>query len=218
MRSGICLSIARKGADACLEALAEADLAEIRLDLCGLDDEGIKRVFSYGKELIATFRDGSHPDEERKAALILAIGSGASMVDVELEAEPGYREEIAAAARRKGCRIIISHHDHERTPSREDLEGIVDMCIEAGADIVKIACKAQGPRDCARLLGLLETGRPMVVIGMGQAGRITRIAAPLLGAAFTFASFPGEATAPGQMDAEETARIIALVGGRGGRG
>ncbi len=43
----------------------------------------------------------------------------------------------------------------------------------------------------------------MVIIGMGEKGVITRVAAPMLGAEFTFASAEtGKETAPGQISKE----------------
>ena len=95
----------------------------------------------------------------------------------------------------------MSFHDYAKTPARHELEGIVDACFEAGADIVKIACMAHSETDNARLLGLLDDSRKVVVIGMGRKGRITRIVAPLLGSPFTFASLSkGKETAAGQID------------------
>jgi len=51
------------------------------------------------------------------------------------------------------------------------------------------------------MIGLLSDTRPLVVIGMGQLGKITRIAGPLLGSLFTYASHDkGKETAEGQID------------------
>jgi 3-dehydroquinate dehydratase-1 len=56
-------------------------------------------------------------------------------------------------------------------------------------------------RDNARLLGLLDSHSKIVVVGMGEKGRITRITAPLLGSPFAFASLSkGKETATGQID------------------
>ena len=56
-------------------------------------------------------------------------------------------------------------------------------------------------KDNARLLGLLDSNKNVVVIGMGELGKITRIIAPILGSKFTFASLSrGKETADGQME------------------
>ena len=64
----------------------------------------------------------------------------------------------------------------------------VAACFDAGADIAKIACKSHAEPDNARLLGLLDDPRQIVIVAMGAKGRITRALAPLLGSPFTFAS------------------------------
>jgi 3-dehydroquinate dehydratase-1 len=71
--------------------------------------------------------------------------------------------------------------------------------------------------DNARLLGLLDDARKIVVVGMGELGRITRIAASLLGSPFTFASQGlGKETARGQID-HETLRTLLRGLAPGGR-
>ena len=97
----------------------------------------------------------------------------------------------------------MSHHDYERTPERPALEACVSACFEAGADIAKIACTVRSDRENARLLALLDTDREIVVVGMGEKGKLTRILAPLLGSPFTYASLSqGKETADGQIDKE----------------
>ena len=93
-----------------------------------------------------------------------------------------------------------------------ELEQILTWCFESKADIAKIACKAHSPEDAARLLALYSFGRPLISIGMGDAGKITRIAAPLLGAPFTYASAEdAKKTAPGQIEAEKIDTIIKMI-------
>ena len=59
------------------------------------------------------------------------------------------------------------------------------------------------------MLGLLDTDRKLVVVGIGEHGKITRIIGPLLGSQFTFtASQKGKETADGQIDRETTVRMI----------
>lgn len=149
---------------------------------------------------------------ERKRLLLKAIGAGAAFVDVELEAPQAYRQEIVRKARAIGCRVIISHHDYERTPDAAALRKAVARCFRCGADIAKIACRVNADCDNARLLGLLDCQRKLVVVGMGPKGRITRIAAPLLGSRFTFASATaGKETAEGQVGRAELERIIRIL-------
>ena len=198
----ICVSLAEAGLAECLAALEGLALAEIRLDRMedlSLDDVAL--LFSSHRKLIATCRPGGLPDDARKERLLAAVAAGAAYVDVEMESEEPYREEIIAKARESGCEVIISFHDHEKTPDRKTLSAIVEDSFLKGADIVKIACFVRSERDSARLLGLLDDARKIVVIGMGEKGRITRVVAPFLGSPFTFASLAeGRQTAEGQID------------------
>jgi 3-dehydroquinate dehydratase type I len=210
--SVICVSLAEESVTDCLEALKYFECAEIRIDKIRLTLADIPVLFSLPKTLIATCRPGSYDDAYRKEMLLKAIESGAAFVDVELESGTAYREEITAKAKSSGCGVIVSFHDHAKTPARHELKGIVDSCFEAGADIAKIACMAHSERDNARLLGLLDDSRKVVVLGMGHKGRMTRIVAPLLGSPFTFASLSkGKETAAGQIDGETLAEQLRML-------
>ncbi|MFH1684857.1 MAG: type I 3-dehydroquinate dehydratase [Candidatus Micrarchaeota archaeon] len=207
----ICTSIAEEGLEACLKALDSLEFAEVRLDRTKLSRENIVQIFSASKKLIATYREG---DEQnlRENTLILAIDSGASMVDIELESTEEYRKKIIAKAREKNCEVIISYHNYEKTPSKNELEKIIEQCFEKGADIAKIACKVNSEKDNARLLGLLDCEKKLVVIGMGRLGRMTRILGPLLGSRFTFASAgAGKETAEGQLSKKEMEEILEVL-------
>ena len=51
---------------------------------------------------------------------------------------------------------------------------------------------------------------PHLAISMGSLGAVSRVAAETFGSAATFAT-AGEASAPGQLDARQVARMIALL-------
>jgi 3-dehydroquinate dehydratase I len=208
----ICVSLAEEGLDGCLSALKEIEFAEIRLDRTGLSIDDVRALFSSHGRLIATCRPGRFSIDDRKALLLAAIHAGAAYVDVEVESEPSYREEVIAKAKSRGCEVIISFHDHEKTPARHELEAILSQCFSFGADIAKIACTALSERDDARLLGLLDRREKVVVVAMGERGRIARIVATILGSPFTFASLrPGKETADGQIDKATLEELIRTL-------
>jgi 3-dehydroquinate dehydratase-1 len=208
----ICVSLSEPDLHACLAALADIPFAEIRMDKMRLSESDVQKLFSSHTRLIATYRPGTAWDRERKKLLLTAIEAGAAYVDVEVEAEVSYREEIVAKARGFGCRLIVSYHDHQKTPAREELEECLSRCFSAGADIAKIACMTRSRNDNARLLGLLDNERQIVVVGMGTIGRITRVMAPMLGSPFTFASYAkGKETAEGQIDMTKLERLIRMI-------
>lgn len=205
----ICVSLAEPTVAACLRALEGRELAEIRLDRMRVGVKGVRTIFARPARLIATCRPGRRPEEERRRLLLAAIGAGAAFVDVELESPAATRRMIVRRARDTGCRVIVSHHDFKRTPSRASLDKTVARAFAAGADIAKIACMVRAPRDNARLLGLLDGERPLIVVGMGPGGRITRVAAPFLGSVLTYAAEGArKAAAPGQMTDVFLERVI----------
>jgi 3-dehydroquinate dehydratase I len=214
----ICVSIAEESISRCREALEGVSFAEIRLDfLMSVTPDDVKGLFSNHPRLIATCRPGSTTEEDRQKILLTAIQSGAAYVDVEIESPPRFTRPIIEKARACGCQIIVSYHNYDETPDIERLEATISACYAAGADLAKIACMVRLERDNARLLGLLDGDRPIVIIGMGPLGTITRIAAPLLGSPFTFASLSkGKETAEGQLDKEtltQAMRQLAVTSG-----
>jgi len=208
----ICVSVMDSDKGRVIEAIEGHELAEVRLEALSPTPEDVREIFSSPAKLIATMRPGKHSDEERLKTLTAAIEAGAAYVDIELGSPTLLREGLAQAARRNGCEIIVSHHDFQSTPDRDELMEIVDRCFEEGADLAKIACVVKERADAARLLGLLEDPRPIVAIGMGRMGAITRVAAPLLGSPFTYASPEGgPPTAEGQLPEGTLRRIMEEI-------
>ncbi len=212
----ICVSIGNRSVDAAVSALRDIDFAEVRLDLIQPSLNELERLFAAGKRIIATCRAGSLRDAERLALLLRAIELGAAFVDFEMESTVAFRAKVMRAAQSKGCRVIISSHDFEKTPPAEVLQSTIRRSFSEGADYVKIACMVNAPQDNATLLGLLsnpEWQQRLIVVGMGPLGRFSRIMGPLLGSPFTFASSgEGTETAPGQPTRKELLEIWKSMG------
>jgi len=142
-------------------------------------------------------------DEKERLSLYRALLPLAAAVDVELDAP--ICAEVVRSARRARRTVVLSHHDFAGTPSAGALDRVVRRSHRAGADITKIAAELPDDEACARLAALFarHPSEKLVVIGMGPHGKKTRVLFPALGSLFTFASI-GRATAPGQLDLEET--------------
>ncbi|MBI5223762.1 type I 3-dehydroquinate dehydratase [Candidatus Micrarchaeota archaeon] len=211
----ICVSLAAKNTEEAIAALKNQKFAEIRLD--GLEVGNTKEVREIvtfarnnNKKLIATCRASQKRNEAKRVELLLeAIASGANYVDVEIETQEEHRKRIVEEAKKKKCQVIVSYHNYEKTPSVQELEKIIETGFVFDADIVKVACKSNSEEDNQRLLNLLKTsGRRLLVIGMGEIGKKTRILGPLMGSEFTFAADEkGGSTAPGQMTVSEMKEI-----------
>lgn len=190
----------------------EEPFVEFRFDLLDLTPGQVSEVVRASHRSIATCRPGAGDPVRRFQTMITALKAGASYVDIELEADSSYRNELIKAARTYAKDVIISHHDFDSTPEAPVLRKIVASCKKAGADVVKIACQVNNTGDLQVLMGLYRESQRMVVIGMGEKGLITRISAPFMGAEFTFASpGSGRETAPGQIDRERLVSIIAQI-------
>ncbi|MEM4633791.1 MAG: type I 3-dehydroquinate dehydratase [Candidatus Anstonellaceae archaeon] len=209
----IFVSISEKTLQACLKEMRGHNFVEFRLERIKLNDGDIGKLFSTKSTIcIATCRPGNLSNLERKRRLIEAIESGASYVDIEVDAPKEIAAEVIQKAKNRKCKVIVSYHDFNKTPQTAKLEKIVDWCFTTGADIAKIACKVNSPRDAARLLGLLASNKDIAVIGMGQKGKIVRVAAPFLGSKISYVSSrKGKETASGQLTKSEMQKIMKVI-------
>ena len=207
----ICVCLSETDFHKCYELSKKFDLCEIRMDLTGFKKSEVEKIFSSGSKLIATCRPGKISDKERKELLIVAINSGAAYADIEFETDFGFKQEIITKALNKKCDIIISYHNYDYTPSREQLKIIANQSFDMGANVCKITCMVQKPEDNASLLSVYEPGKRIVSFGMGELGKISRIASIFMGAEFTMASATDEAvTGPGQISYNKLRTIIEL--------
>jgi 3-dehydroquinate dehydratase type I len=226
----ICIPVVAKTHAGALRAVGSvspaADVIELRMDLIldGRLAELIDRVRACHEavKVLVThrLRAETDPSRERQRIGVLkdAVGLGADYVDVELETDPVLTEELRAAIRCRGnrTRLIISHHDFHRTPSYRALKSLSHRCAEAGADIVKIVTWAGCMEDNLRVLHLISDagreGRAIIAFCMGPSGRISRIAAPLLGSCLSYVSLrKGRESASGQLTLREMNRIMDIL-------
>ncbi|MCP4214991.1 MAG: type I 3-dehydroquinate dehydratase [bacterium] len=222
----ICVSMTGIDFDECRTLLKEINMAEIRLDLLDFTIDQVRELFALPNQLVATYRPANGDTEkagkkpiseaERQAVLEAAVEAGATYVDVELEAAPDFKKALADACSRTKCKLIISYHNFDETPSRKKLSAIVSQCFAEGATLAKVACQVNRTSDGARLLSLYDmphdSQKEIIAIGMGEMGKITRAAAPLVGAPFTYATLEaGMETAPGQLDKIILEKIYQLM-------
>ncbi len=208
----ICVAIAEPDLEKCFQTLDKVEMAEIRIDLTGFGLEEIKKVFAHTTPTIATCRPDQMGSKKQFELLTLAIKSGAKYIDIEIDADKKQIKKIITIARNNHCKVIVSYHNFEETPGLKQLYQVVDDCFASGADIAKVATQTKNKSDCARLLSLYSIQKPLVVLGMGELGKITRIMAPFLGAEFTFASMDeGLPTAQGQIVYSRMKELVKLL-------
>ncbi|CAN1854029.1 Bifunctional 3-dehydroquinate dehydratase/shikimate dehydrogenase, chloroplastic [Linum perenne] len=191
---------------------AGADLVEIRLDSLSSFVEPRRDLASIidGSPLptLCTYRpswEGGQyegDENERLDVLKLAMELGADYIDVELQVAGDFIESLNGNRPTK-CKIIVSSHNYENTPSVDDLGNLVARIQSTGADIVKIATTALDITDVARMFRITVHSQvsPVPIIGlvMGERGLISRVLCAKFGGYLTFGTLEsGVVSAPGQ--------------------
>ncbi len=194
-----------------------ADLIELRID--GLHDPtGWDKLLPVKVPVILTNRleregGGFRGNENKRIEVLLqGIARGVSCIDIEFSTSEPLRERVVSQAKKSGVSVVMSYHDFSITPSIESMIDTAKRLVGAGCDIAKIVTFAEDTRDALRMLDFLaqvqdEVAVPIIAFAMGDAGKITRIVAPMLGSPIVYAS-AGKATAPGQLDIATMKRLL----------
>ena len=206
----ICVSIFANDFNFCIEVVMKYEFVELRLDKGQLNNAQIGEIITAGKNIIATCRAGFIPDENRFDTLLSAINQGTEYIDIEHEFESGFKNKLIEAAKKKGCKIINSYHNYDVTPCFNELLKIAKS-LENNCVIIKIACKVNSRDDLINLMTLYKEFEPwkLISLGLGDMGRISRVAAIFLGAPFSYASVKnGLETAEGLLEYENLKYIL----------
>ncbi len=200
---------------------AGADLVEYRVDeLCSGDEGETEIILGLVQDsplpCIVTCRPtweggACDADDMTRVALFEALGTSdhpPAYIDVELAAytrSANLRQKVNLAidhdkqSRDVRTSLILSTHDFDSRPA--DLtRRVLAMSTEGAAAVHKVAFRARSLRDNLELFDLLgDRTKPMIALGMGEFGLMSRVLAPKFGAFLTFASIhKEETTAPGQ--------------------
>jgi len=138
-------------------------------------------------------------DDTDRVSLLEAIGAGEPApryLDFELAAfdrSANLRQKVRLAVahdrqpRDLKTSLILSSHDFGSRPA--DLQKrLAAMVVEPACAVAKVAWRARSLRDNLEAFELLlERGKPMVALCMGEFGLMSRVLAPKFGGLFTFA-------------------------------
>jgi 3-dehydroquinate dehydratase/shikimate dehydrogenase len=196
-----------------------ADLIELRLDyLRDFDFSNPTALDSLLEDkplpVIITCRaieeggDQQIDDSIRLRLLVEGARRLADYCDIEASHYPK-----AAALSPDPARTIVSYHDFAGTPA--DLEAIYETLSGLPAAVCKIVTMASSVENTLPIFRLIERakreGRNIIALAMGQAGVITRIVGPALGAWLTYGTLTGSSgSAPGQLGCEQLAHSFRL--------
>jgi len=211
----ICATITNSDLTAVKKVEPLVDLFELRIDLIG--DGWPELVKQIKKPWIACNRSASEggqwqgSEARRVERLLQAIELGADIVDIELRTR-NLEKIVQLIKRRTKC--LLSFHDLEKTPSLDEMKGIVQRQLKAGADICKMVTTAQGFEDNLTVLQLISEfpGVRLISFAMGALGSMSRVLCPLVGGDFTYASIEkGKESAQGQITVRTLLKIYEMV-------
>lgn len=185
-----------------------ADIIEIWFDeLVDLDQKNIRLIIeTTQKPLIYKVSKLN----EKTLNSILATGKIAYL-DLDLSTKQSVIRKIKGNYPK--MKLIISHHDFEKTPGLKKLQRLATKILKKGADIIKIATKATKPEDSLTMLSLLghlsARKKTAICLCMGSHGQLTRLTGHLFGNYLMYAP-TGEAqkTAIGQITAIKLRKIL----------
>jgi len=218
----ICAPIIEKELDSMIETAnsTKADSVELRLDYL-TEITAIDELTKIQKPIIATcmpeFEGGNFkgPEGER-IELLRKATEFSSHLTIELKTETNLRDPLISEAKEKGVRVILSHHDFDSTPGKEEILSVLRQEEGAGADIAKVAFMPKNQADVLNTLAAITenpTRIPVIAIAMGELGKVSRVLGPALGSYLTYASpTQGKESAPGQLTVEELRRILDIIG------
>lgn len=191
------------------KANKEADIVEVWFDeITDLNEDGEKQVnLNSKKPLLYKVSKINFEKIEHLLNTIKKI----EYLDLDLSTDKNIFNKIKQKFPQ--IKLIISHHDFKKTPPQKALISLAKMMFTKGADIAKIATKANKIEDSINMLSLLsqltKNGQKGICLCMGKYGRLTRTTGHLLGNYLMYAPLEqSESTAPGQLTLKDLKKII----------
>ncbi|PAV27752.1 type I 3-dehydroquinate dehydratase [Virgibacillus profundi] len=211
--------------------ILKPDIVEWRADVFDSVEnlEVIKGILSLLREqlseipILFTFR--SHREGGNKQVtdlyyhelLSTAIQSNLiDLIDIELFSQEENLKDLMQKAKDNNVYVIMSNHDFEKTPAKDEIIKRLRSMQDLGADIPKIAVM---PTNISDVLTLLEAtdimrsnyaDRPIITMAMGSLGVISRIGGEVFGSAATF-GIGKQASAPGQIAVDDLRDVLNII-------
>jgi 3-dehydroquinate dehydratase type I len=186
-----------------IEKAKTADIIEIRIDYRN-EPLNLKALRDTTKiPLIATNRRpdqggfARETEKERIKILFEASDVGFDYIDIA-STTPDIQKTVTYLKKRTS--VITSYHDFKTPLTTTELNSIHHELAKLGGDIIKIIGWTKNYSDNLPYLEYNNRYPGNISFGMGIQGIISRVLAPITGAAFTYASLEtGKQVAPGQI-------------------
>lgn len=145
----------------------------------------------------------------------LASTGKIDLVDVELFNEETDVLRLIETAHKNNVKVVMSNHDFDKTPAKEEIVSRLTRMEALGADLPKIAVMPKSAGDVLTLLDATNTvsekaNQPIITMSMAGTGVISRLAGEVFGSAMTFGAAK-KASAPGQIDVNELRHVLDLL-------
>ena len=146
---------------------------------------------------------------------VIATGL-ADIVDVELFTGDEYVKDIISLAHSNDVKVVVSNHDFDKTPNKDEIIKRLCTMQDLGADIPKIAVMPNSKKDVITLLAATEemasnyAHQPIVTMSMDSAGLISRLSGEAFGSAITFGALE-KASAPGQINVRDLSKVLSII-------
>ncbi len=173
--------------------------------------------------LVFTFRSAKEGGEKSlsqgayKALCKAVIGARvADIIDIELFSPEEDLKELIELAHSQQVYVIVSNHDFQKTPAKDEIIKRLRRAQDIGGDIPKIAVMPNNAEDVLTLLAAtLEmneqyANRPIITMSMAGKGMISRMAGEVFGSALTFGSVK-KTSAPGQLPVSQLREFLSLL-------
>ncbi|RLL41290.1 type I 3-dehydroquinate dehydratase [Oceanobacillus piezotolerans] len=207
------------------------DVVEWRVDFFEQVEE-IEKVKEALKEirsvlpkapLIFTFRSAREGGEKEVSSkyykdlnLEILKTKEVDIIDVELFNDEENIKTLVSAAHENNVLVIISNHDFDKTPDKNEIVSRLMKAQDLGADLPKIAVMPNNTADVITLLDATRemaeshANRPIITMSMAGKGVISRLAGEVFGSALTFGAAK-QASAPGQIAVKQLKDALHLL-------
>ena len=169
------------------KVLKSSEIIEIRADFVkGIKVEDVKKITSKIKvDSIFTCRHvkegGKFAGSTKQQIAILMAAFDAGFTYVDVACDNPLLSELSSKEEKK---LLISYHNFKGTPASIELLAVLERMREYSPAVMKIASMVNSPKDLFTLFEILKQKKDkekLIVIGMGDAGKLTRIMFPMMG-------------------------------------
>lgn len=232
----ICVPLVEKNKQAFLDSTKELknidlDLVELRIDhfeeVENLDE--VKELVKCLREILDetpilfTFRSLKEGGEKEVSVdyyktlnIEIAKTGYVDLIDVELFTGDDIVKEIVLEAHNLNVKVVMSNHDFDKTPEREEIVKRLCKMQELNADLPKIAVMPKSTTDVLTLLCATDdmvtkyAKTPIITMSMAGLGVISRLSGETFGSALTFGAAK-VASAPGQVEVNKLSEILKVL-------